>query len=198
MVVSCMASATIEDIANTAPNGLHWFQMYIFQDREFTKSLIKRAEDSGYKAIVFTVDAIIHGRRWRDLRNQAVLVPHLKFGNVEGPNTDDYAVNVKSIIEQAIDWNSFAWLKSVTKLPVLIKGILTAEDAKLAVEHGVNGIIVSNHGGRQLDGVPATVMYISFFVKITESTQTLDNEHLSYLDTPYKQTQSNCLSFIHL
>ena len=167
MVVSCMASATIEDIANTAPNGLHWLQMYIFQDHEFTKSLIKRAEDSGYKAIVFTVDAIIHGRRWRDLRNQADLVPHLKFGNVEGPNTDDYAVNVKSIIEQAIDWNSFAWLKSVTKLPVLIKGILTAEDAKLAVEHGVNGIIVSNHGGRQLDGVPATVMYISFFVKIT-------------------------------
>ena len=153
-----MASATIEDIASAAPNGLHWLQMYIFRDREFTKSLIKRAEDSCYKAIVFTVDAIIHGRRWRDLRNEAVLVPHLKFGNVAGPNTDDYAQNVKAVIEPAINWSSFSWLKSITKLPVLIKGVLTAEDAKLAVQHGVDGIIVSNHGGRQLDGVPATVM----------------------------------------
>lgn len=163
MVLSCMASATIEDVAKAAPNVLRWLQMYIFRDQELTRSLVKRAEDSGYKAIVLTVDAITHGRRWRDLKNQSVLVPHLRFGNIGGSkteacSTEDYALYVKSLIEQAIDWRSFSGLKSITKLPVLIKGILTAEDAKLALQHGVSGIIVSNHGGRQLDGVPATVI----------------------------------------
>lgn len=158
-----MASATIEDVAKAAPNGLRWLQMYIFRDQELTRSLVKRAEDSGYKAIILTVDAVIHGRRWRDLKNQSALVPHLRFGNIEGSkteasSTEDYALYVKSLIEQAIDWRSFSWLKSITHLPVLIKGILTAEDTKLAVQHGVSGIIVSNHGGRQLDGVSATVI----------------------------------------
>ncbi|KAL9954648.1 hypothetical protein ACROYT_G042213 [Oculina patagonica] len=172
MVLSCMSSSTIEDVARAAPNGLRWFQMYIFRDQELTRSLIKRAEDSGYKAIVLTADAIIHGRRWRDLRNQSMLVPHAKFGNVGGPKTEaspnDYAQYIKSLIEQAIDWKSFLWLKSVTKLPVLIKGILTAEDARLAVKHGVDGIIVSNHGGRQLDGEPATIDALPEVVKAVE------------------------------
>ena len=163
MVLSCMASATIEDVAKAAPNGLRWLQMYMFRDQELTRSLVKHAEDSGYKAIVLTVDAITHGRRWRDLKNQSVLLPHMRFGNIRGYkteacSTEDYALYVKSLLEQAIDWTSFSWLKSITRLPVLIKGILTAEDAKFAVQHGVNGIIVSNHGGRQLDGVPATVI----------------------------------------
>ena len=160
MVLSCMASATIEDVAKAAPNVLRWLQMYMFRDQQLTRSLIKRAEDSGYKAIVLTVDAIILGRRCRDLKNQSVLLPHMRFGNIRGSeteacSTEDY---VKSLFEQAIDWTSFSWLKSITRLPVLIKGILTAEDAKLAVQHGASGIIVSNHGGRQLDGVPATVI----------------------------------------
>lgn len=158
-----MASATIEDVAKAAPDVLRWLQMYIFRDQGLTRSLIKRAEDNGYKAIVLTVDAIIHGRRRNDLRNQFILVPHLRFGNVGGPtnkaSSEDYAMYVKSLIEQAIDWSAVSWLKSVTKLPVLLKGILTAEDARIAVKHGVDGIIVSNHGGRQLDGVPATVRY---------------------------------------
>ena len=163
IVLSCMASATIEDVAKAAPDVLRWLQMYIFRDQGLTRSLIKRAEDNGYKAIVLTVDAIIHGRRRNDLRNQFILVPHLRFGNVGGPtnkaDSEDYAMYVKSLIEQAIDWSTVSWLKSVTKLPVLLKGILTAEDARIAVKHGVDGIIVSNHGGRQLDGVPATVRY---------------------------------------
>ena len=161
MILSCMSSATIEEVAKTAPNALRWLQVYIFRDRELTRSLIKRAEENGYKAIVLTVDAIAHGRRLNDLRNQTALVPHLRFGNVRGPtdkaSSEDYAMYVKSLIEQAVDWNSVSWLKSVTKLPVLLKGILTGEDARLALQHGVDGIIVSNHGGRQLDGVPATV-----------------------------------------
>ena len=167
MVLSCFSSATIEDVAIAAPNVLRWLQMYMFTDPELTKSLIKRAEDNGYKAIVFTADAIIHGRRRRDLKNQSLLVPHLRFGNVVAPKAsrEDYALYVKSLIEQAINWKSFLWLKSVTKLPVLIKGILTAEDAISAVQHGVDGIIVSNHGGRQLDGVPATVILCIIYYK---------------------------------
>ena len=161
MILSCMSSATIEDVAKAAPDGLRWLQIYIFRDQELTCSLIKRAEDNGYKAIVLTVDAVIHGRRMNDLRNQSTLVPHLRFGNVGGPtdkaSSEDYALYVKSLIEQSVEWSSVSWLKSVTKLPVLLKGILTAEDARLAMEYGVDGIIVSNHGGRQLDGVPATV-----------------------------------------
>ena len=182
MVLSCMASATIEDVARAAPNGLRWLQMYIYRDQELTRSLVKNAEDSGYKAIVLTADAIIHGRRWQDLRNQSILVPHLRFGNVGAPQTEasskDYALYVKSLIDQAIDWNSISWLKSITKLPVLIKGILTAEDAKLAVKHGVDGIIVSNHGGRQLDGVPATVSDVDL-KKETNSSLTSNIEVMS-------------------
>ena len=165
MILSCMSSATIEDVANAAPDVLRWLQVYIFKDQRLTQSLIKQAEDNGYKAIVLTVDAIIHGRRINDLRNQPVLVPHLSFGNVRGPTNkascEDYALYVKSLIEQAIDWSSVSWLKSITKLSVLVKGILTAEDAMLAVKHGVDGIIVSNHGGRQLDGVAASVRHLA-------------------------------------
>lgn len=163
MILSCLSSATIEDVANAAPDVLRWLQIYIFKDQRLTHSLIKQAEDNGYKAIVLTVDAIIHGRRMNDLRNQPIIVPHLSFGNVKGPtnkaSSEDYGLYVKSLIEQAIDWSSVSWLKSVTDMPVLVKGILTAEDAILAVEHGVDGIIEINHGGRQLDGVSATVRY---------------------------------------
>ena len=158
-----MASATIEDVAKAAPNVFRWLQIYFFRDQELARGLIKRAEDSGYKAIVLTVDTLILGRRRNDLRNQSVLVPHLRFGNVGGPtskaSSEDFALYVKSLFEQAIDWSSVSWLKSITKLPVLLKGIMTAEDARLAVEHGVDGIILSSHGGRQLNGVPATVSY---------------------------------------
>ena len=170
MILSCMASAPIEDVAKAAPNVLRWLQIYMFRDQELTRDLIKRAEDSGYKAIVFTVDAVVYGRRINDLRNQSTLVPHLRFGNVGGPtskaSSEDYALYIKSLFEQTIDWSSVSWLKSITKLPVLIKGIMTADDARLAVEHGVDGIIVSNHGGRQLDGVPATVSYQHGFVTV--------------------------------
>ena len=96
-----------------------------------------------------------------DFRNQSTLVPHLRFGNVGDPtdkaSSEDYALYVKSLVEQSVDWSLVSWLKSVTKLPVLLKGTLTAEDARLAMEYGVDGIIVSNHGGRQLDRVPDTV-----------------------------------------
>lgn len=172
MIFSCMSSATIEDVAKAAPDGLRWLQIYIFRDQELTCSLIKRAEDNGYKAIVLTVDAVIHGRRMNDLRNQSTLVPHLRFGNVGGPtdkaSSEDYALYVKSLIEQSVEWSSVSWLKSVTKLPVLLKGILTAEDARLAMEYGVDGIIVSNHGGRQLDGVPATLDTLPEVVKAVD------------------------------
>ena len=141
-----------------------------------TKKIVKRAEKEGYKAIVMTVDGAVRGKRAKDVRNQSLLLPHLmNIPNVDPARMADakrssgfvknkqqgsgFAFDsfANALVNKSITFETIDWLKSITKLPVLVKGILTADDARKAVEHGVDGIIVSNHGGRQLDCVPATV-----------------------------------------
>jgi len=124
-------------------------------------NLVQRAEQAGYKALVITVDAPLTGKRLVNLRNGYELPSHLKIANlgthgvsIEPQQQYKYT---QSLIDPKLTWDTITWLKSFTKLPVILKGILTGEDAKLVVQHGVDGIIVSNHGGRQLDGILATV-----------------------------------------
>jgi 4-hydroxymandelate oxidase len=161
MIVSMAATTAIEDIAAAAPDLGLWFQLYLQPDLEFTEAIIRRAENAGVKAFVVTVDSPVLGRRERDDRNAFHdLPPGLAVENLRdiGENrSGGTASHVRDIVMSALNWDHIAWLRSKTKLPVLIKGVLHAEDARLAVHHGVAGIVVSNHGGRQLDTVAATI-----------------------------------------
>jgi 4-hydroxymandelate oxidase len=144
MVVSTDATRNIEEIAQAASGPL-WFQLYVYPSLEVAAKLVRRAEAAGYRAIVLTVDLPRLSKRERDIRNN-VKIPPEPF---TAANFDGVKKEGKQWVP--LTWESLAWLRSITSLPILLKGILTAEDAVLAVEHGVDGIVVSNHGGRQLD-----------------------------------------------
>jgi 4-hydroxymandelate oxidase len=161
MVVSTISTATMEDVA-AAADGPKWFQLYMHKDRELTAGLVKRAYEHGYSAIVLTVDTPLLGRRLRDERNNFALPPGIGLANLEGvPLPDAPGSNLfryfADQLEIAMTWEDVGWIRSLSPLPVLLKGLLTAEDAGLAVDAGVDGVLVSNHGGRQLDGAPASL-----------------------------------------
>ena len=165
MCCSTVSSTPIEEVAAAATGPL-WFQLYVYRDREVSRDLIRRAEAVGCRALVLTVDTPRLGRRERDMRGGFSLPDGVTIANLERYGTPDalrwagtstFTEYVHKLVDDSLTWESVDWLKSVTKLPVLIKGILTAEDAKLAMDHGADGLVVSNHGGRQLDGVLATI-----------------------------------------
>ncbi|MFJ9821007.1 alpha-hydroxy acid oxidase [Streptomyces sp. NPDC101151] len=154
MVVSTFATRRLEDVARVARGPL-WMQLYVFRDRTVSEDLVKRAEAAGYRALVVTVDAPVRGRRVRDLRNAFALPPGLapaNFPDVADGSSAELAAQLARRIDPAFTWDDLAWLRSLTRLPIVLKGVLTAEDAALAAELGVAAIVVSNHGGRQLDG----------------------------------------------
>ena len=158
LCLSTMATATPEEVAAAAPGGPRWFQLYVFRDRGVTRALVEQAAEHGYGAIVLTVDAPRLGRRERDLRTgfrvpEEITVPSLAaLGGWEGAT----AVELLAAIDASITWNDLDELRSLSSLPLVLKGIQTAEDADLACAHGVDAIVVSNHGGRQLDAVAPT------------------------------------------
>ncbi|GAB1868969.1 Hydroxyacid oxidase 1 [Camponotus japonicus] len=165
-ILSTISTSSIEEVAEAAPNGIKWFQLYIYKDRNVTLNLIRRAERAGFKALVFTIDAPFFGDRRPDIKNKFALPSHLRFANFEGELSQrinsakiDSGLSeyVNSLFDATLSWDDVKWLKRTTTLPIILKGILTAEDAHLAVESEVAGIIVSNHGARQIDSVPATI-----------------------------------------
>jgi (S)-3,5-dihydroxyphenylglycine transaminase len=155
-VVSTFAGRTFEDIATAATAPL-WLQLYCFRDRGVTRGLVERAAQAGFEALVLTVDAPRLGRRLRDVRNGFRLPPGVEPANLAGSGFASPGEHAREAFDPALDWTVVEWLRSVSPLPVLLKGILTASDARRAAEAGADGIVVSNHGGRQLDGVPATL-----------------------------------------
>ena len=150
MIAGTTATRSLEEIAQAASGPL-WFQLYIYPTLQYAEKLVRRAESAGYKAIVLTVDLPVLGNREKDKRNNFEIPPP-PF--IEA-NFVDVDLNGQSWI--TLTWESLAWLRSITSLPILLKGILTAEDALLARAHGMDGIIVSNHGGRQLDTALASI-----------------------------------------
>jgi 4-hydroxymandelate oxidase len=156
--LSTIATSTPAEVAAAAPESPRWFQLYVFRDRDVTRSLIDQAVEHGYGAIVLTVDAPGLGRRERDLRTrfrvpEEIVVPSIAaLGNWEGATP----LQLLGAIDPSLDWDDLAELRELAPLPLVLKGIQTAEDAVLAVEHGADAIVVSNHGGRQLDAVGAT------------------------------------------
>jgi 4-hydroxymandelate oxidase len=151
MILSMASTVAVEDVAATG--AALWFQLYLHQDRAFTAAVVKRAEAAGCRALVVTVDSPVFGRRLRDLRNGFTdLPPGLVCENMR-----DADGVVRDIEFTSLGWDDIDWLRSVTVLPIVVKGVLHPADALLAVEHGVAAIVVSNHGGRQLDTSVTTV-----------------------------------------
>ena len=164
MVASTISTCPLEEVAAAATGPL-WFQLYVYKDREMTRELVARSEAAGYGALVLTVDTPLLGRRFRDLRNSFALPEGLSLRNFDSAMTNaarwgvhsSFAGYVHDLFDSSLSWSAVEWLRSQTRLPLLVKGILTEEDARHAVHAGVDGIIVSNHGGRQLDGVTPTI-----------------------------------------
>ena len=186
--LSSMSAVSIEDTARAVP-GPHWFQLYVWRDRDLTRSLVERAAAAGYTAMVVTVDVPVLGQRERDVRNGATIPPRVTLRNAldslqkigwlvrmaRNPRIDfvnvarpgeargPFALGpfVNSQFDPSVTWSDLAWFRSIWPGPLVLKGIMSAEDARSAVDHGVNAIVVSNHGGRQLDGLPAAIEVLS-------------------------------------
>ncbi|WP_369147651.1 aminotransferase class I/II-fold pyridoxal phosphate-dependent enzyme [Streptomyces sp. R44] len=156
LVVSTFAGRTFESIAEAASTPL-WLQVYCFRDRATTRQLVERAERAGFEALVLTVDAPRLGRRLRDLRNDFRLPDGMVPANLTGGDFASPSAHALTEFDPALDWSVIGWLREISSLPVLVKGVLSAADARAALRAGVDGIVVSNHGGRQLDGAPATL-----------------------------------------
>jgi lactate 2-monooxygenase len=172
LILSSAASTPLEDVAAELGEASRWFQLYWWGDRELAGSLVERAGAAGYGAIVVTLDTLTLGWRDRDLRNG--YLPFLRgeglaqffsdplfLERLEAPPEEDLQtaslMALAAFPNLALTWRDLEWLRDRTELPILVKGVLTAEDARLALDHGVDGIVVSNHGGRQVDGAVAAL-----------------------------------------
>jgi L-lactate dehydrogenase (cytochrome) len=181
--LSTMSTRSIEEVAAVS-NGVKWFQVYAWRDRALIAELMGRADAAGFDAVVLTVDLPVLGRRERDVRNGLQMPPEIGlrtlidgvlhpgwtwdfvrsapilFANISGYSAVDGSdpVRLASYVNEQFDaslsWDDLAWFRSVWKGPIVIKGIQTVEDARIAVDHGIEAIALSNHGGRQLDGAP--------------------------------------------
>ena len=185
--LSTLGTRSIEEVAEAGAGGRNWFQVYVWKDRGLVRNMIERAADCGYEALCITVDLAVPGRRERDVRNGMTLPPKLgldmlidglrkpswtwrfisaepiTFSNVVGLTDHDgsSAVALSSLVHDQFDaslsWSDIEWFRSVWDGPIIIKGIQSVADARRAVEHGVDAIAVSNHGGRQLEGAPTPI-----------------------------------------
>lgn len=165
MILSTTSTVAVEDVARV-PDVALWFQVYVYKDREATREVADRAAASGCKALVLTVDTPYLGKREREIKVGFHLPPGMELPNYralgtttvpEGKQESGLARHFTENIDPALTWNDVEWLRSLTNLPIVVKGILRSDDARMAVEHGAAGIIVSNHGGRQVDTALATI-----------------------------------------
>ncbi|MEU8072876.1 alpha-hydroxy acid oxidase [Micromonospora sp. NPDC049151] len=164
-VISTLSSTPIEEI--TATGATAWFQLYWLRDRALVADLLDRAEAAGCAAVMVTVDVPVLGRRLRDARNGFALPPHVTAANLPGgrddlahqgtPGVSAVAVHTGAVFAPALSWADLEWLRARTRVPLLVKGILDPRDAVRTADAGVDAVVVSNHGGRQLDAAPASV-----------------------------------------
>jgi len=165
-VASTVSNRSLEAIAEACA-GPRWFQLYVYRDKAITRDLVQRAVAAGYSALCLTVDTPLAGPRERDRRNRLRMPAHLGLENFPATHAERHTAGseaesalaryIADMWDANLTWADVDWLRSVSNLPVIIKGVLAPDDARLAVEHGAAAIIVSNHGGRQLDGVPAPI-----------------------------------------
>jgi len=159
MCLSTLSTTRPAEVAAAAPRGRHWFQLYAFKDAGVTQVLMDEAIEAGFEAVVVTADAPPGGNRERDRRNRFTLPKELGTPSLTAATGGGEALTIEetfALMNHALTWRDVEGLASECSIPVFVKGLLTAEDAELAVEHGAAGVVVSNHGGRQLDRSPAT------------------------------------------
>ena len=172
MILSSGSTFTLEEVAQAA-TGPIWFQQFLYRDRGLTRSMAKRAQEAGYTALCVTLDSTLRAKRERNIRN--------KFSSPTPPNyagrglqeqqwglSSDAPKDIIELIDQSATWSQLDWLAANTSLPLVVKGIMTAEDARLCVEHEVKALIVSNHGARQLDTTFASVEALPEVVEAVE------------------------------
>lgn len=174
---STVSNRSLETIAK-ASTGTKWFQLYVYRDKEITRGLVDRAVAAGYTALCLTVDTPLAGQRERDRRNQLRMPAHLELGNFPAAHTamnqtgggqgSSLGAYINSQWDAGLTWNDVEWLRSISPLPVVLKGILAPDDARLSVEHGASGVIVSNHGARQLDTAPASITMLEPIVEAVD------------------------------
>ncbi|KAF7629983.1 FMN hydroxy acid dehydrogenase domain-containing protein [Meloidogyne graminicola] len=165
MICSTLSTTPLEEVAKNANiNTTIWFQLYVYKNRLLTERLVRRAEKAGFSALVLTVDSPHFGRRRADERNEFKLPEHLRIANFEKESTFSDNVGASGLtkyiisnFDQTLNWEDLRWLVNFSTLPIIVKGIMRADDALLAIESGVAAIIVSNHGGRQLDHCMSTI-----------------------------------------
>ena len=157
MTVSTLSTSSLKDIKKVSSLS-PWFQVYIYKDREITKNLIKQADALNYGAIVLTVDAPFYAKRVRELENPISLESHSQIINLVEAGLKLDKINpsllpqyLSSLLESNIGWKNIEWIRSLTSLPIILKGILHPDDIQIAIDHKVQGVVLSNHGGRQLD-----------------------------------------------
>ncbi|XP_061396855.1 uncharacterized protein LOC133332469 [Musca vetustissima] len=166
-ILSTLSTIPIEEVALKTPDTCKWFQLYVYKDRSLTESLVRRVEKANFKALVLTIDSPVFGQRWTDARNKFSLPTHLQLANFQSSASDMRTTSeggmsavheyVTNQFDATLTWKDVEWLVKLTHLPVVAKGVLTAEDAVLAREFGCAGVIVSNHGARHLDSIPASI-----------------------------------------
>ncbi len=170
MVLSTLATTSMEDVASVRSQTPQWFQLYVHRDRGLTRALVERAHAAGFQALCLTVDAPVLGKREKDTHNQFVLPSDMELANfsrlahLEIPYQPGESGLFAYFLEQlnpALTWSDLEWLQSLSPLPLVVKGILRGDDAIRAVEHGAKAVMVSNHGGRQLDGAIASIDALS-------------------------------------
>lgn len=182
--LSTMSTSSIEEVSKASSRPI-WFQLYVMRDRELAKSMMQRAKAAGCAALVITVDLQMQGQRDRDVRNGLVMPPRFTLSTLlnfamhprwawafltgpkptlanfiaAGKGNDMFTIAsfVNSQFDQSVTWKDIDWVRSVWDGPLALKGMASAEDAKIAADHGIDAIIVGNHGGRQLDGAPSSI-----------------------------------------
>jgi isopentenyl diphosphate isomerase/L-lactate dehydrogenase-like FMN-dependent dehydrogenase len=172
MCLSTIATASPADVAAAAPGAPRWFQLYVFKDWGLTSALVQQAVDEGYSALVLTADTPYLGRREGPLRTGFAIPDDVRIPAVDaarGGGLQPFSLHEHfDLFSPAVSWRDVERLTDLSGLPVVVKGVLTAEDARLACEHGAAAVAVSNHGGRQLDGVPGTLDALPEVVEAVE------------------------------
>lgn len=191
---SSAASVSLEDVARVAPHE-RWFQLYCFKDRGIVRDLVRRAEDSGYRALVLTADAPVLGNRLRDRRNGFSVGPEIRWANLEpygnaslSSRSDGNVVAqfFADQIDAGLTWADVEWLVALTDLPVMVKGIVRADDARRVVASGAGGVYVSNHGGRQLDRAVSTIDALPLVV---DAVRTVDSDLPVLIDGGFEDAE---------
>jgi 4-hydroxymandelate oxidase len=180
MLLSSGSSYTLEEVAKAA-TGPIWFQQYLYRDRGLTKMMAERAQQAGYSALCLTLDSTVRAKRERNIRNNYSNPPSPNYAGLEVPEMSwstgtDAPRGVNQLLDRSATWPYLDWVAANTPLPLVVKGIMTAEDGRQCVEHGVRGVIVSNHGARQLDTTFASVEVLP------EVVEAVDGRIEVYLD----------------